>query len=717
MSTTQTFIQWSQPFSYDNGSSPSVSINENGLCLEMHNGPSGDDGMYYRLGQYSAQMNSNQTPPINWSGITYIAGGAGNQLTCGLSNQYAAMVYQDDDKNLYFQWASVPGSGNVLSWEGSTNYTSGEKPAMAMASNSKVVAVHQDSSDVSYTMWYATGAGGAGIGSAAEIIQANGDSIDGNTIKVAMNSQGNVVIMSSYEESVSLLAGTMQNNGSIDWGNSLSLDDWYDSFDIALDDNNNLIMLAVVPGADGLVSYLSWATGTVSNNTVTMNYPLPNNSLLPLYYFDLSDVSVAINNQGNLIAEVSNEDGSPTEFQYFIGQAYFNQDYSRWMGENSATIGNIPLSLLAIPGSHDSGTFAISSDSSITPDNPSTILSELAPSVATAWSQAQDIDFIGQLNAGIRYFDLRVIACSVNDGNNTSTSYYTCHGFLGAALDQLFSDIQTFYAQGEQYSNEIIMLDMNHIYTSVWDELTSSWGVPSCGVSWGGVDCWMPGGTGTEAQFPALCSYINNNIGSMLLPPSLNGASLNEIYQSQEYIQGGRILLFLDDGYSVQQNSNYWPNDDNSTSNYWNTVDGMPMPANTPNSTISSIWPDDSTLGGLITDNADSLNKPLMTAWTSWINSGSAPSQFTVLQCIGTESSSIIKAGANPFSYSPDSLQSWEATVCSPYMFYLASNSNSIAANVILVDWLEQTIVTPLCMAINQQKAAAYAAAKQNSGT
>jgi|GEM_PF-6577978 len=702
MSVNQNFVQWSQPFLYDNGSSPAVAINDNGLCLEMHNGPSGNDGMFYRLGQYSSQITSVANSPMSWTPVQYLGEGDRNPITCGLSNSFASMVYQDDDKNLFFQWAPLPANGDgVLNWQGSTNYTSGEQPAMAMNGNSRVVAVHQDSKVGNYTMWYATGTAGEGIGGAAEVMQATEGSLYCNTIKVAINKNGpnntdaTIVVMSSVINDVSLLVGIMQPNGSIVWGDKIPLEGWRGCFDVALDDDNNLLIASTIKSLGGETSCLSWQTAKVVDKTVQFT-----SEVMPLYYFNIADTSVTINNNGNIILEICNEDGSPTQFQYFIGQAYFSQDFSAWMGQNNDTIGDIPLNLLAIPGSHDSGTYTINILSKLTPDNPTSLLSHFAPNVGTAWSRSQGLDFLGQLNAGIRYFDIRALYL------HQENTYITCHGFEGAGISDLFNDINTFYAQGEAYQKEIILLDMNHIFTDI------------DGIKWGSVDCWMPGGP--NSQFTDFCNWINNNIGHQLLPPSLNGASLNDIYNSQEYKNGGRIILFFDDALSVKDNSFYWPNEDNNVDNYWLAVDKIDkvedIPRPTPPPAICSIWPNVTTLNDLVIANGNTLSNTLQNNWNSWVDHNTPSAEFTVLQCIGTEDITIIAAGTIVEAYTPNSLQVWEAGVCTPYMFILANDNRSIFANIILVDWLEQTMITPMCMDINKKKATVLAkAGKLNS--
>lgn len=704
----QTFVQWSQPYAFDNGSMSSVAINDSGTVLEIHNGPSGNNGMYYRLGAFTTQPSGSLSSCIAWQPVQSSGMGDGNCLSAAINDQFAVQVYQASDKNLIFQWASLPASTRgQLSWSPGQNYTSGEFPAAAMNNANRVIAVHQSSKITSNTLWYATGVAGKGMGSAAQILQSNGSSVSGFFMQVAINDRGLVVV--GYRGSIlpgstlaplNFIVGTLQSNGSVVFGRELeSRIAIIGQFGMTLDNSGNLLILCATSTLNK--SYLGWVAGTVSGATILLPAQLPTS--LNFDTFLATSVTLAMNEQGNLIAETRAQGGSPPPFQYFVGQAFFNMDYSRWMRDNLATIGKIPLNLLALPGTHDSGAYSISSLSDISPDNAQVFLSKIAPAVGANWAQSQDLTVLGQLNAGIRYFDLRVCHVagpSSSLGQQPVPGYYLCHAFYGAKLDEVFADIRSFYQQGGAYAQEIVLLDMNHIYTN-----------SSAGVNWGGGEFWMPGGP--NGEFPALCQFVTASIGDLLLPPSLLGQSLEQIFASPAYLAGGRVLLFFDDTYSLQQNPNFWPNVDSDAAQYWTTVDGQsgPAPAFVP--TINSYWPAVASLVDLVAvgTNADALpqvlQKVLAPAWSAWLARGEAPSQFSVLQCLGTPGGPEIKAGINPFGDSPPSLQSWEAGICSPSLFWLAAQPSAVAVNVVLVDWLEQTVVTPLCIALNQQKAKA----------
>src|SRR5262245_15168785 len=97
------------------------------------------------------------------------------------------------------------------------------------------------------------------------------------------------------------------------------------------------------------------------------------------------------------------------------------------MGDSAPLIGELRLNEVALPGTHGTGTFTIIGTSAIAPDNSSVFLTNLLPDLLAAWSKNQALSFTQQLNAGIRYFDIRV--CSAPDGG-----LYFCHGFYGPGI-------------------------------------------------------------------------------------------------------------------------------------------------------------------------------------------------------------------------------------------------------------------------------------------
>jgi hypothetical protein len=138
----------------------------------------------------------------------------------------------------------------------------------------------------------------------------------------------------------------------------------------------------------------------------------------------------------------------------------------QWMSQTWNTIKSKPLSSVCLPGSHDSGT-AVTTQASI--------------GSTTCNTQTQGLDILGQLNAGVRYFDFR--PCYASWKND----FYLTHfrtlplisgwwGALGQRLLDALNDIVSFINQ-PCGSDEIIILKFSHfahLDTYGPDPMTSS---------------------------------------------------------------------------------------------------------------------------------------------------------------------------------------------------------------------------------------------------
>jgi hypothetical protein len=162
-----------------------------------------------------------------------------------------------------------------------------------------------------------------------------------------------------------------------------------------------------------------------------------------------------------------------------------------WMANTSRIISKRRLCNLAIPGTHDSGSYGIPDNSQID-DEPGQPISGFwkwlynnvdvneAKYIFKAWSQTTDYTIRKQLDAGIRYLDLRVIK---KDGD-----YYFCHTLLSAKVDDCIRDVAEFIQANPK---EIVILDFNHIY-------------------------------GTDATDLGLCNKLTKTFGSKIAPNSMN---------------------------------------------------------------------------------------------------------------------------------------------------------------------------------------------------
>ncbi len=130
-----------------------------------------------------------------------------------------------------------------------------------------------------------------------------------------------------------------------------------------------------------------------------------------------------------------------------------------WMSDNAAILGKKSLNEIALPGTHDAGTFAISTksgDGSVdsSPDNKKLKRILSFNSIFSDWAKTQERTTAEMLNDGIRYLDIRV--CVDSKG-----VLMTCHGLFGASLASILDDVKTFT---DNNPREIVLLGFNHFW-------------------------------------------------------------------------------------------------------------------------------------------------------------------------------------------------------------------------------------------------------------
>lgn len=83
----------------------------------------------------------------------------------------------------------------------------------------------------------------------------------------------------------------------------------------------------------------------------------------------------------------------------------FSDDLESWMTKLPISLRDLPIINLAIPGTHDSGSYGISKKSTLAPDAEKVIkkIFPFVPCVVRRWSKTQKYSLAEQLNNGIRY--------------------------------------------------------------------------------------------------------------------------------------------------------------------------------------------------------------------------------------------------------------------------------------------------------------------------
>ena len=127
-------------------------------------------------------------------------------------------------------------------------------------------------------------------------------------------------------------------------------------------------------------------------------------------------------------------------------------------------ISMIQNTVILLSGSHNSFAYCLDRTSPVSPDIKGTLIDKAARFLPRAkqvicnWSITQTLDFHHQLEAGIRYFDLRV---SILPGVQSADELYLIHGLYGIKLEEAMKDIKAFL---DKYPREVVIMDFNHFY-------------------------------------------------------------------------------------------------------------------------------------------------------------------------------------------------------------------------------------------------------------
>jgi len=132
---------------------------------------------------------------------------------------------------------------------------------------------------------------------------------------------------------------------------------------------------------------------------------------------------------------------------------------ANWMARLPNHLTTIPLNYLAIPGSHDSFSYTIHGNSGVSPDSPEFLKRfgnlKIATNVVAKFALTQVRTFTEQLQAGIRYLDLRI--CYRKDTPNDP--FWFCHGLYAMPVIEHLKHIKEFL---DANPKEVVILDFQH---------------------------------------------------------------------------------------------------------------------------------------------------------------------------------------------------------------------------------------------------------------
>lgn len=157
------------------------------------------------------------------------------------------------------------------------------------------------------------------------------------------------------------------------------------------------------------------------------------------------------------------------------GYGYKIVNSARWMNDLNAQIAQKKYSSIAIPATHDSGTYLIDDTRAFSADtqtDPSMqillqldaifgaygVNRTLVKAFIAPWMHNQQCSVGAQLMHGIRHFDFRV--CVV-PGVVGFDKFVACHGLVSDTYNNILTDITEF---SRLHPHELISVDFNHLY-------------------------------------------------------------------------------------------------------------------------------------------------------------------------------------------------------------------------------------------------------------
>jgi len=143
-----------------------------------------------------------------------------------------------------------------------------------------------------------------------------------------------------------------------------------------------------------------------------------------------------------------------------------------WMGSLPDKVRELPLSMIAIPGTHDSATYHLDTTDVFSPDfvvnqklppyakvfDLNKMVSALGPLklLVHDWGKCLKQNTYQQLMLGIRYFDFRPMAHIGKYKAESST--WNAHALYAHRTSHEFNQIKSFLSS---YPSEVVILDMN----------------------------------------------------------------------------------------------------------------------------------------------------------------------------------------------------------------------------------------------------------------
>ncbi|MEN7551689.1 phosphatidylinositol-specific phospholipase C domain-containing protein [Rapidithrix thailandica] len=411
---------------YTTGAYPGIGIHHNVTpfgdhvysMVEVHEEGGSGHKLFYRIGK-SNQMD------IDWYGSKNYSTGVTPQVAYNGSK--IVEVHKSQNNNgLWYMVGEITGPG-IIQWGSSIKYDEGKYPSVAIM-NDYVVEVHKSQNNDG--LWYRVGK----VNSSAKTISW-GSSVRygyGAHPRIAINNYGTVVEVHESNNALWYRIGTLNTSAkTISWksngyGYTTGL---YPS--VALTDNNEVIEVHM----EG--NWLKKKQGTISDDNIFW---------YSTQKFDSgTKPAIAIAADGSMAVQAHQSANDRTLWattSLFI-------DRSTWMTDSYDLLRGKKLKDICLPGTHDSGTHKLYDDMACPPVNIP--LGKIGRVKELA--KAQRLSIKGQLDAGVRFFDIRPAF--------KNNQYHTYHTILATKMDEILGDFKNYLNSLPGNSHELVIIRFN----------------------------------------------------------------------------------------------------------------------------------------------------------------------------------------------------------------------------------------------------------------
>ncbi|KEG07749.1 glycosylphosphatidylinositol-specific phospholipase C [Trypanosoma grayi] len=138
-----------------------------------------------------------------------------------------------------------------------------------------------------------------------------------------------------------------------------------------------------------------------------------------------------------------------------------------WMQDMRSYIEHLAITQVFLVGSHNAATYGIRENSPFGGDAPGLLRKRtgfaamvhlMGGGVSARWAKCQALPVRAQLDAGVRYLDLRVVP-NPHDGGRL----YTTHSQISVPLSDVIEDVRAFLSD-DMSASEFLVLDFQHLF-------------------------------------------------------------------------------------------------------------------------------------------------------------------------------------------------------------------------------------------------------------